>query len=176
MLMALTKEQKNSIVSAVHAKASDGALSLVAATYTGVSVSQMTELRKLAREQGVFVMVIKNTLARKSFVGTDFEAAAEHMKGPLVYFLGYDAPGVAARLVRDFSKKHDSFKVQFVTVGSSIYTSEQIDAVAELPTKDEAISMLMSCMQAPVSKFVRTLAEPAASFVRTVSAVGDTKK
>lgn len=174
--MALTKEKKNLIVSAVHTKAKQNALSLVAATYSGVSVGQMTQLRKMAREQGVFVMVIKNTLAKKSFSGTDFESACSLMKGPMVYFLGYEAPSIAARVVREFSKTNENFKVQFVTVGSNVYPAQQIDAVAELPTKDEAISQFMSCLQAPVVKFVRTLAEPAASFVRTVSAVSKEKK
>ena len=173
--MALTKEQKTSIVAAVHAKAKQDALSLVGATYSGVTVSQMTALRKKARENDVFVMVIKNTLAKKSFEGTDFESASSLMKGPMVYFIGYDAPGIAARVVRDFAKENESLKVQFVTVGPSVYSAEQLNSVAELPTKDEAISMLMSCLQAPVSKFVRTLAEPTAKLVRTVSAVSETK-
>ena len=174
--MALTKEQKSSIVAAVHEKAKQNALSLIGATYSGVTVSEMTALRKKARENGVFAMVIKNTLARKSFKGTDFESASSHMKGPMVYFLGYEAPGIAARVVRDFTKDNDKLKVQFVTVGSSIYSGAEINSVAELPTKDEAISMLMSCMQAPVSKFVRTLAEPTSKLVRTVSAVSEEKK
>lgn len=173
--MALTKEQKTSIVAAVREKAKQDALSLVGATYSGVTVSEMTALREKARENGVFAMVIKNTLAKKSFEGTDFESAADLMKGPMVYFLGYEAPGMAARVVRDFAKDNDKLKVQFVTVGSSIYTAEQLNSVAELPTKDEAISMLMSCLQAPVSKFVRTLAEPTVKLVRTVSAVSETK-
>lgn len=173
--MALTKEKKSSIVAAVHTKAKQNALSLVAASYSGVTVGEMTALRKTARENGVFVMVIKNSLAKKSFEGTDFESACNLMKGPMVYLLGYEAPGMAARIVRDFSKTNDKFKVQFVTVGSSIYSADQIDAVAELPTKDEAISMLMSCLQAPVSKFVRTLAEPTAGLVRTISAISENK-
>ena len=172
--MALTKEKKSSKVAAVHNEVKqNNALSLVGAYYSGVTVGQMTSLRKSARQNGVTVKVLKNSLAKKAFEGTDFEAASELMKGPMVYFLGYEAPGLAARVVREFTKTNENLKVQFVTVGSNIYTGEQLDAVAELPTKDEAISMLMSCMQAPVSKFVRTLNEPAAGLVRTISAIGN---
>lgn len=173
--MALTKEQKNSIVAAVREKAEQGALSLVAARYTGVTVGQMTQLRKIAREQGVFVMVIKNSLAKKSFEGTDFESAAELMKGPLVYFIGYEAPGIAARVVHDFSKDNENLQVEFLTVGSTVYPGSELETVAKLPTKDEAIAQLMSCLQQPVTKLARVLHEVPAALVRTTSAISKVK-
>lgn len=172
--MALTIERKKQIVANVHQKAKHG-LSLVAAQYSSLTVGQMTALRKRAREAGVFLKVIKNSLARKAFEQTPFSTASEKLTGQLVYFIALDAPGMAARLARDFAKEHDKLKVQVVTVGEFVYDASQLEAVATLPTKDEAIAKLLACLQAPITKLVRTLAAPQVKLVRTLSAVKDIK-
>lgn len=172
--MALTLQQKQEIVADVRHQA-ENSLSFVAAEYGGITVAHMTQMRNKARESGVFLKVIKNSLARKAFENTNFSAANDRLKGQLIYLIGGESPGMAARLAKDFSKAHEQFRVQVLAVGSNLYEPANIDAVAALPTKDEAISKLLSCMQAPIAKFVRTLAEPHAKLVRTTAAIKDTK-
>jgi len=155
--MALTIQRKKQIVEHVHQQAQEG-LSLVAAEYAGLSVRQMTQLRHRARAAGVFLKVVKNSLARKAFEGTLFCGANDRLTGQLVYFIGKDAPGVAARLARDFSKENDKLKVRVLAVSDTIYGAEHLESVASLPTKNEAIALLMSCLKAPVGKLVRTIA------------------
>ena len=136
----------------------------------------MTALRTKARQAGVFVKVIKNSLARKAFQNTAFSTAEGQIKGQLVFFIALDAPGIAARLARDFAKEHNKLIVKFVTVGSSVYDASQIEAVASLPTKEEAIAKLLGCLQAPIAKLVRTLAGPQTKLVRTLSAIKEEKQ
>jgi large subunit ribosomal protein L10 len=155
--MALTIQRKKQIVEHVHHQAQEG-LTLVAAEYTGLTVRQMTALRIQARSSGLFLRVVKNSLARKAFEGTAFVGANDSLTGQLVYFIGKDAPGVAARLARDFAKTNDKLKVRVLAIGDAIYGPQHLDVVANLPNKEEAIAQLMSCLQAPVTKFVRTLA------------------
>lgn len=172
--MALTLQQKQEIVAGVRTQA-EKSLSFVAAEYGGLTVAKMTKMRNKARENGIFLKVIKNSLARKAFEGTDFSTANTRLKGQLIYLIGGESPGMAARLAKDFAKEHEQFRVHVLAVGSNVYSPESIDAVAALPTKDEALSKLLSCMQAPIAKFVRTLAEPQAKLVRTIAAIKDTK-
>ena len=155
--MALTIQRKKHIVEHVHHQAQEG-LSLVAAEYTGLTVKQMTALRNKARSLGIFLKVIKNSLARKAFEGTAFVGANKSLAGQLVYFIGKEAPGIAARLARDFAKDNDKLKVRVLTVGETVYGPQDLEAIAKLPTKNEAISQFMACLKAPVTKFVRTLA------------------
>lgn len=172
--MALTIERKKQIVGDVHQVAKEG-IALVAAQYSGLTVGQMTKLRRVSREAGVFVKVIKNSLAKKAFEHTLFQSASDKISGQLVFFIAKDAPGIAARLARDFAKENDKLKVSLVTVGEVVYDASQLEAVASLPTKDEAIAKLLACLQAPITKFVRTLAAPQVKLVRTLSAVKDKK-
>jgi large subunit ribosomal protein L10 len=173
--MALTIQRKKQIVANVHHEAKQG-LSLVAAQYSRLTVAQMTILRSRAREAGVFIKVVKNSLAKKAFENTPFSTASDKLAGQLVYFIAKDAPGMAARLARDFAKEYDKLEVRIVTVGEIVYDASQLDAVATLPTKDEAIAKLLACLQAPITKFVRTLAAPQVKLVRTLSAVKDKKQ
>lgn len=172
--MALTLQQKQEIVADVRHQAQKS-LSFVAAQYGGITVAKMTQMRNKAREQGIFLKVVKNSLAKKAFEETEFSAANDQLKGQLLYLIGGEAPGMAARLAKDFAKEHEQFRVQVLAVGSNVYDPASIDAVAALPTKEEAISKLLSCMQAPIAKFVRTLAEPQGKLVRTIAAIKDTK-
>lgn len=173
--MPLTLEQKKVIVSEV-AEAASQALSAVVADYRGLTVVEMTELRAKARELNVYMRVVRNTLARRAMEGSDFACLQEKLTGPLILAFSKTEPGAAARLIRDFVKDHASLEVRALAVGGQLLSSEQLEAVAKLPTRDEAISMLMSVMQAPIGKFVRTLAEPHAKLVRTLAAVRDKKQ
>ncbi len=168
--MALRLDDKKNVVEEVAAVAVD-AHSVVAAEYCGLTVSEMTELRRLARESGVYLRVVKNTLARRAVAGTEFECMQDGLVGPLVLAFSMQDPGSAARVVSDFSKDHDKLITKLVSIGGQLYDASELKRLASLPTRDQSISMLMSVMQAPISKFVRTLAEPHAKLVRTVAAV-----
>jgi len=173
--VALALDDKKAVVEEVAAIAAE-AHSAVAAEYRGLTVTEMTDLRRLARDSGVYLRVVKNTLARRAFQDTEFACMNDDLKGPLVLAFSMEDPGAAARLVRDFSKEHDKLAARLVAVGGQLYDASELQRLANLPTRDQAISMLMSVMKAPVEKFVRTLAEPHAKLVRTVAAVRDQKE
>lgn len=173
--MALTMEQKQTIVSEV-AEVAKGAYSAVAAEYRGITVNQMDALRKKARASGVYLRVVKNSLARRAVEGTDFQCMQEGMVGPLVLAFSQEDPGGAARLIADFAKDNDKLVVKLVSISGKLLPAADIDRLAKMPTKDQAISMLMSVMQAPIVKFARTLREPHAKLVRTFAALRDQKQ
>jgi len=168
--MALTQTEKQTVVAEV-AEVANRALSAVAAEYSGITVSEITELRAKARETGVHVRVVKNTLARRAFEGTEFECMQDQLKGPLMLAFSESDPGAAARLFRDFAKENDNLKIALAAVGGQAIPASEIGRLANLPTRDEAISLLMSVMQAPVTKLARTLNEVPGKLVRTVEAV-----
>lgn len=173
--MALTLEQKKAVVADVVGKASR-AISAVVADYRGLSVLEMTQLRKEARKTGVILQVVKNTLTKRAFAGTQFACLNDVLHGPLCVALSTEAPGDAARLLKDFAKDHEKLVVKALAVGGSLYDVSHLDAIASLPTRTEALTKLVVVIKAPIVKFVRTLAEPHAKMVRTISAVADKKK
>ena len=173
--MALNLEDKKALVAEV-AEVAAGAQSVVAAEYRGLTVGQMTELRAKARAQGVYVRVVKNTLARKALAGTTFEQVGPKLKGPLVLAFSKDDPGAAARLVRDFAKANDKLVATLVSLGGQVLPAGDVDRVASLPTREQALSMLLGVLKAPIQKFVATLAEPPAKLARTLAAVRDQKQ
>lgn len=173
--MPLNLEDKRAIVVSVNAAASE-ALSAVVADYRGLSVAEMTNLRLKARETGVYLKVVRNTLAKRAVAGTDYECLTDALVGPTVLAFSQDDPGAAARLIKDFAKDHDALEVKALAIGGVAYGAKDIDILAKLPTRDEAIAQLMSVMQAPVAKFVRTLNEVPGKFVRTMAAVKDQKQ
>lgn len=173
--MALRLEDKKAIVAEV-AEVATNALSVVAADYRGLPVGNMTKLRAEARKAGVYMRVVRNTLARRALEGTEFDCLKDALVGPLLLAFSQNEPGAAAKLIRDFMKTNDKLQVKALAIGGKLLDAKQLDAVAKLPSKDEAISSLMSVMLAPVSKFVRTLAEPHAKLVRTIAAVRDQKQ
>jgi large subunit ribosomal protein L10 len=173
--MALTLEQKKAVVAEV-AEVAQTAHSAVAAEYRGLTVSKMTELRSKARAEGVFLKVAKNTLVKRAVEGTDFECMADELSGPLLFAFSMEDPGAAARLVKDFAKDNDQLIAKLVAVGAQLHEASELERLASLPTRDQAIAMLMGVMKAPIEKFVRTLAEPHAKLVRTVAAVRDSKQ
>ncbi len=173
--MALKLDDKRSVVEEVAAVAAE-AHSAIAAEYRGLTVIELTALRKTARETGVYLRVVKNTLAKRAVEGTEFECMKEGLVGPLILAFSMEDPGCAARLISDFSKENNKLVTKVVAIGGQLYDASEIKRLASLPTYDQAVSMLMSVMKAPVEKFVRTLAEPHAKMVRTVAAIKDQKE
>ncbi len=173
--MALNLEQKKTIVSEV-AEVAGSAYSAIAADYNGLSSEQMTELRAKAREQAVYLRVVKNTLARRALEGTDFECMNEALVGPLVLAFSTEDPGAAARVVKDFAKENEALEVKLVAISGQLLAASELERLASMPTKDQAISMLMALMKAPVEKLARTVNEVPGKLVRTVAAIRDQKQ
>lgn len=173
--MPLKLEEKKAVVAEVTEVAAR-AYSVVAAEYRGLTVQQMTELRAQARAQGVYVRVIKNTLARLALAGTSFERIGPALKGPLVLAFSNDEPGAAARLVRDFGKANDKLVPTLVSLGGDVLPATEVEKVASLPNREQALAMLLGVLKAPIEKLVRTLAEPQAKLARTFAAVRDSKQ
>jgi len=172
--MALKLEDKKALVAEVN-EVAKRALSAVAAEYRGLTAGKFDQLRSKARENGIYLHVVKNSLAARAVEGTEFECLTPALTGPLVLGFSLEDPGAVGRVIKDFAKANDKLVVKAIAVGGTLYGAKDIDRLATLPTKDQAISMLMGTIKAPVSKFVRTLAEPTAQFVRTVKAVADQK-
>jgi large subunit ribosomal protein L10 len=173
--VALRLEDKKAIVAGVNETAAS-AMSLVIADARGCTVSEMTELRKQAREANVDLRVVRNTLAKLALKGTDFECAEEAFKGPSLLAFSMEDPGAAARIFKDFAKENDDFEVKALAVSGQLLGAEQLDVLAKLPTREQALSMLMSVMQAPATKLVRTMNEVPGKLVRTLAAVRDQKE
>ncbi len=173
--MSLTLEQKKVVVAEV-AEVAASAHSAVAAEYRGLTVEQMTELRQKARNEGVYLRVVKNTLARRAVEGTDFECMTEGFVGPLVIGFSQEDPGSAARVFKDFAKEHDKLVVKLVSIGGQLLAASELERLAKMPTRDQAISLLMAVMKAPLDKFARTLNEVPGKLVRTVAAIRDQKQ
>ncbi len=173
--MALNFEQKQAVVAEV-SEVAKTALSAVAAEYRGLTVEELTDLRVKARQGGVYVKVAKNTLVRRAVEGTEFECMTEALTGPILLAFSMEDPGAAARLVKDYAKEHDLLVAKTVAIGGELFDASELERLSKLPTYDQAISMLMGVMKAPVEKFVRTLSEPHAKLVRTFAAVRDAKQ
>ncbi|KTD18610.1 50S ribosomal protein L10 [Legionella jordanis] len=173
--MTLTLAAKKAVVEEVAAVASK-AVSAVVADYRGLSVNDMTQLRSEARKAGVYFRVVKNTLTRRAFEDTEFACLSDRLVGPLFIALSLNAPSDAARMLKEFVKTFDKLEIKALAVSGKVYEPNQLDAVASLPTRDEALAKLMFVMKAPIEKFVRTLAEPHAKLVRTVAAIKDAKE
>lgn len=172
--MALKLEDKKAIVAEVNDVAS-GALSAVIADYRGLTVGQMTELRKQARSQGVFLRVVRNTLARRAVEGTEFQCLSDALVGPTILAFSLDDPGAAARLFKEYAKTHEKLEVKALAVGGTAYGPHEIDRLAKLPTREQALGMLAGVLQAPITKFARTLNDVPSKFARALAAVKDQK-
>lgn len=155
--MALGLEDKKAIVAEV-SEAAKVALSAVIADSRGVTVTDMTVMRKEAREAGVYLRVVRNTLARRAVEGSDFECLKDSFIGPTLIAFSNEHPGAAARLLKKYAKDNDKFEVKALAFNGELIPAGDIDRLATLPTYEEAIAKLMSVMQGATSKFVRTLA------------------
>jgi large subunit ribosomal protein L10 len=173
--VALTYAQKETIVAEV-AEVAKTAYSAIGAEYRGLTVADMTDLRVEARKSGVYVRVVKNTLAKRALADTEFSCMQDELTGPLVLAFGRQDPGSAARVVEAFAKKHDKFRVRLIAVSGQLLPPSELDKLAKMPTYEEAISQLMAVMKAPVQKLAATLNEVPGKLVRTVAAVRDAKE
>ena len=173
--MAIRLEDKQQIVSEV-SEAAKGALSAVIADFRGITVTDLTNLRKTARANGVYLRVVRNTLLKRAVSGTEFECLNPALKGPTLLAFSVADPGAAARVLKDFAKANDKFSVKALAIGGKLLPADQIDALASLPTYDQAIATLMSLMLAPVTKLARTLNEVPTKVTRGVAAVRDQKQ
>ena len=159
--MALNLSQKQEVVAEL-AEVASKAHSLVAAEYAGTTVEQMTAMRKKARESGVYLRVVKNTLASRAVAGTEFEVVKDALVGPLLYAFSTEEPGAAGRLIKEFAKGNDKLKAKIVSVEGKLLPAAHVDVLASLPTREQALAML-----------ARVLADPAKMFARVVKAVAD---
>ena len=173
--MAIRLEDKQQIVSEVN-QAASSALSAVLADYRGVTVEDMTALRKNARANKVYLRVVRNTLLKRAVADTEFECIQRVLVGPTILAFSQEDPGAAARVLKDFAKENDDFEIKALSVGGQLMDASQIDVLAKLPTLDQARSMLMSVMLAPVTKLARTMNEVPSKVTRAVAAVRDQKQ
>lgn len=173
--VVLKLEDKKTIVSEVAGVAKQ-AVSLIAAEYSGLTVAQLTGLRKSAREAGVYMRVVRNTLAKRALEGTQFACIQQELVGPLLLAFSKEEPSAAARLIKAFAKENEKLKVKALAIDNQLFLADGLDKLASLPTRNEAIAQLMSVMQAPITKLVRTMAEPHAKLVRTIAAIRDAKQ
>lgn len=172
--MALNLTQKQEVVAEL-AEVAGSAHSLVAAEYAGLTVAQLTDLRKKARINGVYLKVAKNTLVSRAVEGTEYGVVKDALTGPLLYAFSQEDPGAAGRLIKEFAKANDKLKPRLVAVGGQMYPGSHVDVLASLPTRDQALSMLLSVMAQPATMLVRLLSEPASQIARVTNAVGQQK-
>ena len=165
--MALNLAEKKALVADVNAVAAS-ALSAVLAEYRGLTVAEMTELRTEARNSGVYMKVVKNSLARRAVEGTQFECIRESLQGPLLLAFSREDPGSAARVIRGFSKEHANLVTVSVAVGGEVYDATNLDRMASLPNLDEARAMVLRTLNGPMTQLVRLLSEPGAMLARTL--------
>jgi large subunit ribosomal protein L10 len=168
-------EDKKAIVDEV-SKVASLAVSAVAVDYRGLTVAEMTDLRANARKTGVYLKVLRNTLAKLALQNTQFTCLSEALKGPVFLAFSKEDPGAVARLLQEATAKFEKLTVKALAIGDKLFAPSAIDAIAKLPTKNQAIASLMAVMQAPIGKMVRTLAESYAQVVRIVAAVRDQKQ
>ena len=173
--MALRLQQKQDIVADVHREAA-AALAAVLADYRGMTVSEMTGLREKARERGVYLKVVRNTLAKRAVEGTEYECLDGALVGPTLLAFSRGEPGTAARLLKDCALEYKALEVKALSIGGELLDASQIDRIAKLPTRDEAIALLMAVMQAPIAKLARTLGEVPGKLARTLAAIRDAKE
>jgi large subunit ribosomal protein L10 len=173
--MPLTLQQKQAVVSEV-AEAAAQAHSVIAAEYQGLTVGEMTQLRVKAHESRVLLRVVKNTLAKRAFEGTDYGCMGDELQGQLVYAFSMEEPGGAARVLKDYADANKKLVVKLIAFGGELLDPSEIKRLASMPTYDQAISLLMAVMKAPVEKLARTMNEVPSKLTRTVAAIRDQKQ
>ena len=169
--MGLNLDEKKAVVAEVSAEIAK-AQGIFVAEYRGLGVGSMTELRAKARKSGVYLRVLKNTLARRAVAGTPFEKLAEQMVGPLVYGISSD-PVATAKVLNDFAKANEKLVIKAGAMPNTVITAKEVKALASMPSREQLIAQLLGTMQAPVAQFVRTLNEVPSRFVRTLAAIRD---
>jgi len=169
--LGLNLDEKKAVVAEVSAEIAK-AQGIFVAEYRGLGVGGMTELRARARKSGVYLRVLKNTLARRAVAGTPFEKLAEQMVGPLVYGISSD-PVATAKVLNEFAKANEKLVIKAGAMPNAVITAKEVKALASMPSREQLIAQLLGTMQAPVAQFVRTLNEVPSRFVRTLAAIRD---
>ena len=169
--MGLSLEQKQATVSEVQARLA-GAQAVIVAEYRGLNVERVTQLRSKARKSGVYLRVLKNTLARRAIKGTPFEKLSEQMVGPLMYGISQD-PVAGAKVLSEFAKENEQFVIKAGAMPNAVMSVQEIKALAQLPSREQLLATLLGTLQAPMAKLVRTLNEVPGKFVRTLAAYRD---
>lgn len=172
--MSLNRQEKAIVIEEVATQVAK-AQSIVVAEYRGLDVASVTVLRKTARESGVYLRVLKNSLARRAVAGTPFEALSDKLVGPLIYGISAD-PVNAAKVLSAFAKDNDKLVIKAGALPNSLLDVNGVKALATMPSRDELLSKLLGTMQAPIAQFVRTLNEVPTKFVRGLAAVRDQKE
>ena len=172
--MGLNLEQKQAVVAEVAAQLAK-AQAVIVAEYRGLDVARVTQLRAKARKSGLYLRVLKNTLARRAVKGTPFEKLTDKLVGPLMYGIAAD-PVAGAKVLADFARENDSFVIRGGAMPNAVMSDKDIKALALLPSREELLARLMGTMQAPVAKLARTLNEVPGKFVRTLAAYRDSKE
>jgi len=172
--MGLNRQEKAVVIEEVTARVAEAG-SMVLAEYRGLEVGKITVLRKQARENGVYLRVLKNTLARRAVAGTSYEQLADQMVGPLIYGISVD-PVQAAKVLVEFAKSNDKLVIKSGALPGSVFDANGVKALATMPSREELLAKLMGTMQAPVTKFVQTLNEVPGKFVRTLAALRDQRE
>ena len=172
--MGLNLTEKQAVVAEVSEQVA-GAQAIVLAEYRGLEVGNLTNLRREARKSGVYLRVLKNTLARRAVKDTPFEGLADQMVGPLMYGISSD-PVNAAKVLSDFAKGNEKFVIKAGAMPNAVISAKEVAALAAMPSRDQLIATLMATMQAPVAQFVRTLNEVPTKFVRGLAAVREQKE
>jgi large subunit ribosomal protein L10 len=170
--VGLTLDAKKAIVEEVNSIATE-APSVIAAEYIGLTVTEMTELRNAAREAGVYLKVVRNTLARRALENTQFECMRNNLVGPLLLVFSNNEPGSAAKVVRNFAKDNKKLAVKLISLDGNLLEPSEIFKLASLPSLDEARATLLRLFSSPLTKFVRILSEPTAKFARALGAQRD---
>lgn len=172
--MGLSLEQKQAVVSEVSAKLAN-AQAVIVAEYRGIGVENVTQLRAKARKSGLYLRVLKNTLARRAVQGTPFAKLADQMSGPLMYGIAQD-PVAGAKVLAEFAKENELFVIKGGAMQNAVMSAKDVKTLATMPSREELLAMLMGTMQAPVAKLVRTMNEVPGRFARTVAALRDQKE
>ena len=172
--MGLSLEQKQAVVAEVAYKLA-GAQAVIVAEYRGLDVGRVTQLRAKARKSGLYLRVLKNTLARRAIRGTPFEKLAERMVGPLMYGIAQD-PVAGAKVLSEFAKENELFVIRGGAMANTMMSEKDVKALALLPSREELLARLLGTMQAPMAKLVRTLNEVPGKLVRTLAALRDAKE
>jgi large subunit ribosomal protein L10 len=172
--LGLSLEQKQAVVSEVAAQLAK-AQAVIVAEYRGLDVARVTQLRAKARKSGLYLRVLKNTLARRAVKGTPFEQLSDQMVGPLMYGIASD-PVAGAKVIAEFAKENELFVIRGGAMANTRMSDKDVKALALLPSREELLAKLMGTMQAPVAKLVRTMNEVPGKFVRTLAAYRDSKE
>lgn len=173
--MAMSFEAKKAMVAEVN-EVAGRAYSAVLAEYRGLTAGQMDRLRLRARESGAYLKVVKNNLARLALKGTEYECMHEAFVGPVILGFSLEDPGSAARVISEFRKEHETLNVTAISFSGQLLPGGQLDRLAKLPTRDQALAQLMGVIKAPIAKLVSTTREPVAKLSRSVAAVRDQKR